>query len=79
MTRPPSEGYCVTTTAIDQVIAMIDELRKILRNPRVFHDDGPQCATVARHLHAMIVNAGRWETSSRCKAASVRLRLSRDR
>ena len=34
---------------------------------------------VARHLHAMIVSAGRWETSRRCKAASVRLRLSRDR
>ena len=34
---------------------------------------------VARHRHAMIVSAGRWETSRRCKAASVRLRLSRDR
>ena len=31
---------------------------------------------VARRLHAMIVSAGRWETSRRCKAASVRLRLS---
>ena len=34
---------------------------------------------VARHFHAMIVSADRWETSRRCKAASVRLRLSRDR
>jgi hypothetical protein len=34
---------------------------------------------VARHLHAMSVSAGRWETSRRCKAASVRRRLSRDR
>src|SRR4029450_8654813 len=33
----------------------------------------------ASHLHAMSVSAGRWETSRRCKAASVRLRLSRDR
>ena len=30
-------------------------------------------------FHAMIVSAGRWETSRRCKAASVRLHLSRDR
>jgi transposase len=30
-------------------------------------------------LHAMSVSAGRWETSRRCKAASVPLRLSQDR